>query len=112
MGIVSYGGDPQIVATRAEIERIQAGLASVGNLLGGEVELADFLVSPLKRIGLAMELPAVQERIRYLLQALDAAAGLDDIVKLTAARPGAPASRAGSGLPKVLPFWVGIVASI
>ena len=62
------------MATRAEIERIQAGLASVGNLLGGEVELSDFLISPLKRIGLAMELPAVQERIRYLLQALDAAA--------------------------------------
>ena len=73
MGIESYGGDPQIVATRAEIERIQAGLASVGNLLGGQVELTDFLTSPLKRIGLAMELPGVQERIRYLLQALDAA---------------------------------------
>lgn len=71
--IESYGGDPAIVATRAEIERIQAGLASVGNLLGGEVELADFLTSPLKRIGLAMEFPAVQERIRYLLQALEAA---------------------------------------
>ena len=62
------------MATRAEIERIQAGLASVGNLLGGEIELADFLTSPLKRIGLAMELPAVQDRIRYLLQALDSAA--------------------------------------
>lgn len=62
------------MATRAEIERIQAGLASVGNLLGGEVELTDFLNRPLKRIGLAMELPAVQERIRYLVQALDAAA--------------------------------------
>jgi len=62
------------VATRAEIERVQAGLASVGNLLGGEVELTDFLTSPLKRIGLAMELPAVQDRIRYLLQALDSAA--------------------------------------
>lgn len=74
MGITSYGGDPAIVATRAEIERIQAGLASVGNILGGEVELTDFLTNPLKRIGLAMELPAVQDRIRYLLQALDTAA--------------------------------------
>jgi hypothetical protein len=74
LGITSYGGDPAIVATRAEIERIQVGLASVGNILGGEVELTDFLTSPLKRIGLAMELPAVQDRIRYLLQALDAAA--------------------------------------
>jgi hypothetical protein len=73
LGIVSYGGDPQIVATRAEIERIQAGLASVGNILGEQVELTDFLTSPLKRIGLAMELPGVQERIRYLLQALSAA---------------------------------------
>ena len=62
------------MATRAEIERIQAGLASVGNILGGEVEFTDFLTSPLKRIGLAMELPAVQDRIRYLLQALDSAA--------------------------------------
>jgi hypothetical protein len=74
MGISSYGGDPQIVATRAEIERVQAGLAGVGNLLGGEVEVTDFLTSPLKRIGLAMELPALQERIQYLLQALNAAA--------------------------------------
>jgi hypothetical protein len=74
LGITSYGGDPAIVATRAEIERIQAGLASVGNILGGEVEPTDFLTSPLKRIGLAMELPAVQDRIRYLLQALDSAA--------------------------------------
>ena len=73
MGALSYGGDPAIVATRAEIERIQAGLASVGNLLGNQVELTDFLTQPLKRIGLAMELPAVQERIRYLLQALEAA---------------------------------------
>lgn len=73
MGLVSYGGDPQIIATRAEIERIQAGLASVGNMLLGEVELTDFLTSPLKRIGLAMELPGVQERIRYLIQALEAA---------------------------------------
>lgn len=73
MGAISYGGDPAIVATRAEIERIQAGLASVGNLLGDQVELTDFLTSPLKRIGLAMELPGLQERIRYLLQALEAA---------------------------------------
>ena len=74
MGISSYGGDPRVVATRAEIERVQAGLASVGNLLGGEVEVTDFLTSPLKRIGLAMELPALQDRIQYLLQALNAAA--------------------------------------
>ena len=78
MGISSYGGDPRIVATRAEIERVQAALASVGNLLGDQVEPFDFLSQPfetgLKRIGLSMELPAIQERIQYLLQALGAAA--------------------------------------
>lgn len=78
MGISSYGGDPRIVATRAEIERVQAGLATVGNLLGDQVEPFNFLNQPfetgLKRIGLAMELPAVQERIQYLLQALNVAA--------------------------------------
>ena len=74
MSIISYGGDPAIVATRAEIERIQSGLATVANLLVDQVEVHDFLNNPLKRVGLAMELPAVQERIRFLLQALDAAA--------------------------------------
>lgn len=66
------------MATRTEIERVQAALVGVGNLLGDQSEPFDFL-SPgfdvgLKRIGLVMELPALQERIRYLLTALSAAA--------------------------------------
>lgn len=72
--VVSYGGDPAIIATRAEIERIQAGLAAAGNLLQGEIEFTDFLTQPLKRIGLAMELPGVRDRIDYLMHALEQAA--------------------------------------
>ncbi len=72
--VTSYGGDPAIIATRSEIERIQANLASAANLLQGELEVTDFLNQPLKRIGLAMELPGVRERIDYLMQALEAAA--------------------------------------
>lgn len=66
------------MATRAEIERVQAALVGVGNLLGDQIEPFDFLSPNLetgfKRIGLALELPAVQERIQYLLTALSAAA--------------------------------------
>ena len=72
--LITYGGDPRIIATRAEIERVQSGLAAAGNLLGNEVEVTDFLLLPLKRIGLAMELPLMQERIRHLLSALQASA--------------------------------------
>ena len=68
--IVSYGGDPAIIATRSEIERVQTYLSSAANLLLGELEVTDSLNQPLKRVGLAMELPAVQQRIDYLLQAL------------------------------------------
>lgn len=71
--LISYGGDPAIIATRGEIERVQSGLAAATNLLMGQVEVTDFLTHPLKRIGLAMELPAVRERIDYLMKALDAA---------------------------------------
>ena len=72
--VVSYGGDPRVIATRAEIDRIQSALAAAGNLLQGELEVTDFLTMPLKRIGLAMEMPMLQERINYLMQALEAAA--------------------------------------
>lgn len=72
--LITYGGDPRIIATRSEIERVQSGLAAAGNLLGSEVEVTDFLLLPLKRIGLAMELPPMQERIRHLLSALQASA--------------------------------------
>ena len=71
--VTTYGGDPAIIATRGEIERVQAYLAAAGNLLMGELEVTDFFTHPLKRIGLAMEMPGVRERIEYLMQALNAA---------------------------------------
>ena len=72
--IESYGGDPRIIATRAEIERVQVALAAAGNILLGQLDLTDFLNAPLKRIGLAMEMPGFSERINYLLSALQNAA--------------------------------------
>jgi hypothetical protein len=72
--IESYGGDPRIIATRAEIERVQVALATAGNILLGQLDLTDFLNAPLKRIGLAMEMPGFSERINYLLSALQNAA--------------------------------------
>ena len=72
--VISYGGDPTVIATRAEIDRIQSALAAAGNLLQGEVEVTDFLTLPIKRIGLAMEMPILQEKINYLMQALETAA--------------------------------------
>jgi hypothetical protein len=72
--IESYGGDPRIIATRAEIERVQVALATAGNILLGQLDLTDFLITPLKRIGLAMEMPGVSERINYLISALQNAA--------------------------------------
>jgi DNA-binding phage protein len=72
--VISYGGDPRVIATRAEIDRIQSALAAAGNLLQDELEVTDFLTLPLKRIGLAMEMPMLQERINYLMQALETAA--------------------------------------
>lgn len=75
--LITYGGDPAIIATRAEIERVQQGLAAAANILHGELEFGDFLrdlFQPLKRVGLAMELPAVSEKINYLLHALEVAA--------------------------------------
>ncbi len=72
--IESYGGDPRIIATRAEIERVQTALAAAGNILLDQLDLTDFLNTPLKRIGLAMEMPGVSERINYLISALQNAA--------------------------------------
>ena len=67
--VISYGGDLSIVATRGEISRVQQHLQLAGAALTGEVELTDFLALPLKRIGLAMELPAIDLRLQQLLHA-------------------------------------------
>jgi hypothetical protein len=71
--VISYGGDLSIVATRSEISRVQQNLQMAGAALTGEVELTDFLALPLKRIGLAMELPEIDSRLQQLLHACQVA---------------------------------------
>ena len=72
--LITYGGDPRIVATRAEIERVQHNLAAVGALIGGELDFWDFANQPLRRVGLAMQWPAIDSRLRHLLVACEHAA--------------------------------------
>ena len=75
MGNLSvYGGDAAVVATRAEIERVQRELAAVANLLSSQVEPFDFLVKPGKHIALSLELPNLLQRIDFLNSACSAAA--------------------------------------
>ena len=72
--LTAYGGDAAIVATRAEIERVQRELAAVANLLASQIQPFDFLVKPGKHIALSLELPPVLQRIDYLNSACSAAA--------------------------------------
>ena len=72
--LTSFGGDPAIVATRAEIERVQRELAAVANLLHSQVQPFDFLVKPGKHLALSLELPPVLQRIDFLYSACSAAA--------------------------------------
>ncbi|WP_296630991.1 lipase family protein [Rhodoluna sp.] len=72
--LTSFGGDPAIVATRAEIERVQRELAAVASLLNSQVQPFDFLVKPGKHIALSLELPPVLQRIDFLFSACSAAA--------------------------------------
>jgi hypothetical protein len=71
--VISYGGDLRIVATRGEISRVQQQLHLAGAALTGELELTDFIALPLKRIGLALELPAIDSRLQQLLHACQVA---------------------------------------
>jgi len=68
-----YGGDAQIVATRGEIERVIAELTGLENWLQSQLEPQDFLVEPLERLRLALELPPVLERIGHIRNACIAA---------------------------------------
>lgn len=72
--VVSYGGDPKIVASRAEIERVQRELAAVCAWLEAQIEPLDFVSNPIKRVGLALELPPVQGRLEAVRMALAQAA--------------------------------------
>lgn len=62
------------MASRAEIERVQRELGSVSAWLDAQIEPADFLLQPIKRVGLALELPVVQARLEMVRLALAQAA--------------------------------------
>lgn len=72
--VTAFGGEPQIIATLLEIERVQACLGSAYSLLQQQLELPDFFQLPLKRIGLALEIGPVLERLEFLHQACAVAA--------------------------------------
>ena len=72
--VTAFGGEPQIVATLLEIERVQACLRAAYWLLQQQLEFPDFLQLPLKRIGLALEIGPVLERLEVLQQACAVAA--------------------------------------
>lgn len=74
MTLVSYGGDPRVVASRAEIERARSVLQMVQQRLTGELELQDFLVDPIQRAALAMHIPGLLWRIERIQWACSAAA--------------------------------------
>lgn len=75
MGDVTvFGGDPLVVATRLEIERVQANLAMARQLLLEQLEATDFLNQPLKRVGLALEAGPILERISQLQLACELSA--------------------------------------
>ena len=73
-GLVAWGGDPRIVATRAEIDRGSSVIALAQSRLLGEVQPFDFLVDPVHRVVFALHLPALLFRLEQLRWACGAAA--------------------------------------
>jgi hypothetical protein len=65
-GLVSYGGDPAIVASIEEIERSRSTLELVQQRLLKEFELLDFLVDPIARAALALHAPVLLARLEKL----------------------------------------------
>jgi len=74
VSLVSYGGDPRIVATRSEIERGRGTLQLAQDRLRAEFELTDFLIDPVQRGLLALHAPGILFRIEKLQWACAAAA--------------------------------------
>lgn len=71
--LISWGGDPRIVATRSEIDRASSLIAMAQSRLLGEVQPFDFLVEPLQRIIFATHLPELLFRLEKLKWACGAA---------------------------------------
>ncbi len=65
-GLVSYGGDPAIIASIDEIERSRSTLELVQRRLLEEFELLDFLVDPVARAALALHAPVLLARLEKL----------------------------------------------
>jgi len=65
-GLISWGGDPRIVATRSEIDRASALIGLAQSRLLGEVQPFDFLVEPIARIVFATHLPELLFRLERL----------------------------------------------
>ena len=65
-GLVSYGGDPAIIASIDEIERSRSTLELVQQRLLKEFELLDFLVDPVARTALALHAPVLLARLEKL----------------------------------------------
>lgn len=65
-GLVSYGGDPTIIASIDEIERSRSTLELVQQRLLKEFELLDFLVDPVARAALALHAPVLLARLEKL----------------------------------------------
>jgi hypothetical protein len=72
-GLIAWGGDPRIVATRAEIDRAAAAIGLAESRLLGEVQPFDFLVEPVHRVVLALHLPGLLFRLEQLKWACGAA---------------------------------------
>lgn len=71
-GLVGYGGDPAVVASRAEIDRVSGQLGTVGSELLGRV--LHLLPNPIHRAQVDIALPAIEYRIHRTRLALAAAA--------------------------------------
>ena len=65
-GLISWGGDPRIVATRSEIDRASTLIGLAQSRLLGEVQPFDFLVEPIARIVFATHLPELLFRLEKL----------------------------------------------
>lgn len=61
-----YGGNPQVVATLREIERVQYFLQAAAAQLAGELQPVDFLYLPVKRIALGLEAQNYLRRLEQL----------------------------------------------
>ncbi len=71
-GLVGYGGDPAVVASRAEIERVAGQLGAVGDDLFGRI--LHLLPNPIERAQVDAALPNIEYRIHKTRLALAVAA--------------------------------------